>query len=208
MSSPKMLPPNPKSLPTLPTLPTIPSPYPPPPSGAPLLYTLCDLTLSTWLLLGAALQSLLILLPIRPTYTILPAFLLLSYKIVDHLLIAPSLRRNRYLDGTCCTKFTARYPAGSEGEKKEKIAVVLLAARINQYVLSPLPLPSPQHPSRPRCTHSTPRGRQLTSAGERNGYLGQPSYHAVARPTSSEIVTVFYFTSLDACTSSHIARFI
>jgi hypothetical protein len=105
-----------------------------------------NFTTSTWLLIGATLQTLLFLLPLRPSYALAPAVLLLSYRFTANLLMCFGLKRNPYMDGVTVGKRAALYPPPSPDEKgpaSEEICVILLAARCNQYLSPPLPSTTP-----------------------------------------------------------------
>ena len=98
-------------------------------------------TLGTWLLLGAAAQSLLILLPLPSTYVVAPAFTLLLLQLLDTISVSMGWKRNSYLDGTIGTKVTALLPqpdgsfsarAPNSDSDGGKVAVLLLGFRTNQ----------------------------------------------------------------------------
>ena len=96
-------------------------------------------TLGTWLLLGAAAQSLLILLPLRSTYVVAPAFALLILQLLDTILVSMGWKRNSYLDGTNGTQVTVLLPqldgsfsARAPNSDSGKVAVLLLGFRTNQ----------------------------------------------------------------------------
>lgn len=107
-----------------------------------LVYIRDQFTISTWLLIGAALQSILFLLPIRAPYLLGAASLLLGIKCLNHLLMTIGVKENIYLDGTVEGKTTARFPnqpVASTAEGKEtgdsndgKICVVFIGVRCNQ----------------------------------------------------------------------------
>ena len=93
--------------------------------------------LSTWLLIGAGLQSLLVLL--LPAYVaVLPACLLLFYRAASTYLMTLGFISNPRLDGVGKGKLWAAFPDpdGESNEKTPKSSVVLfvLGARSNQCV--------------------------------------------------------------------------
>lgn len=108
----------------------------------PFLFSLNDrlmvrdnFTTSTWLLLGAACQSLLLVLPIRPSYALAPALLLLSLRLLRTLLMCLGLVHDPYREGVIPGKTTGIYPSTSNAAKKpsdDQICVLLLPARSNQ----------------------------------------------------------------------------
>jgi hypothetical protein len=101
-----------------------------------------NFTTGTWLLIGATLQTLLFLLPIRPSYALAPAVLLLTYRFTINLLICFGLKRNHYLDGVTAGKRAAIYPSPSSPSNEKgnpvpgsgEICVFLITARCNQYI--------------------------------------------------------------------------
>jgi hypothetical protein len=99
-----------------------------------------NFTTSTWLLIGATLQTSLLLLPIRPSYALAPAVILLSYRFINNLLICFGLKQNPYMDGVTIGKRAAIYPSANPTEKNpasEEICVLLLTVRCNQYLSLP-----------------------------------------------------------------------
>jgi hypothetical protein len=99
-----------------------------------------NFTISTWLLLGASLQCLLLALPLRPSYAVLPALLLLGYRFINGLLMCFGTINHPYADGVIPSKTVTVYPesANINGERKVSdggICVIMLFARCNQYVL-------------------------------------------------------------------------
>ena len=101
-----------------------------------------NFTTSTWLLIGATLQTLLFLLPIRPSYALAPAVLLLTYRFTTNLLICFGLKRNPYMDGVTAGKRAAIYPSPSSPSNEKgnpvpgngEICVFLITTRCNQYI--------------------------------------------------------------------------
>ncbi|OCK76366.1 hypothetical protein K432DRAFT_306517 [Lepidopterella palustris CBS 459.81] len=156
-------------------------------------------TLSTWILLGAAIQGTLLLLPLRPTYVIGPSFALLALKLIDTICVTLGWRRNAYLDGTIGSKFSTLLPQpdGTFGSARQtanpddgKVAVLLLGFRTN-HPLGPL---SPG--ARETGAYFTTMNKHLESNASTNGFLGSTAYLGTGRTTKSEIMTTFYFRSL------------
>jgi hypothetical protein len=89
--------------------------------------------LSTWLLLGACLQTILvILLPKR--YALTPAITLLAIKAIDTALITYGIKANPYLQDMLPKKSTAQIMNRNgdfAGPGQEKVAVLLLGAKSN-----------------------------------------------------------------------------
>jgi hypothetical protein len=71
-------------------------------------------TISTWILLGCIIQTLLSLLLPR-LFAILPAVLLLAWGMLDALLVYAGLKKNTYMQDVIVGKFSVAYPADGEG---------------------------------------------------------------------------------------------
>ena len=91
---------------------------------------------STWLLIGACIQCLLLALPIRPSYALLPAVLVLSYRFITGLLMCFGIIKHPYADGVIpgksCTAMPESYDI--DGNKKDDggVCVIMLFARCNR----------------------------------------------------------------------------
>ncbi|KAH0543593.1 hypothetical protein FGG08_002154 [Glutinoglossum americanum] len=158
-----------------------------------------NFSLSTWLLLGATIQSLLfLLLPTR--FSLAPAVLILTYRTADALLMASGLRKNPYLGGVIHGKFTAQIPDRQGGFSKETsnegICIFMVGARANH----PLGMFAPGF----KELGDFFRGmvQQLEKNPEESGFLGASSWAGSDRTSSNETTTVIYFRSL-----SHIHAF-
>lgn len=79
-----------------------------------------QLSISTWLLLGAVAQGLAVL-ALPAFYAILPAMVILSYRVIDTFLMTVGLKRNRFMDNVIMGKFTGQIP-NSEGVYSSKPA--------------------------------------------------------------------------------------
>jgi hypothetical protein len=97
-------------------------------------------TISTWLCVGAAFQSLLVLLPLPVYYTILPSIVLLAYKIINTYLELWGFKRNHLMDGVIKRRYSAIFP-NSDGSFTRSagqaiggggVCVFLLGARSNR----------------------------------------------------------------------------
>ncbi|KAI9815771.1 MAG: hypothetical protein M1827_002167 [Pycnora praestabilis] len=88
-------------------------------------------SLSTWILFGACLQGLLLLL--LPGFLgLAPAFLLLGARIADMLLLCFGLKRNNYMDGVIDGKFSVKFP-NREGRytADDGVCVLIIGAKSN-----------------------------------------------------------------------------
>ena len=157
-------------------------------------------SLTTWLLIGGALQSILFVLPIRPSYIVAPTFLILLTKVIDTLLITYNLKANPYLEGTYDTRFAALIP-NSDGtfgapkteEDKENDSIVIL--HLGFTVNHPLGIFAPG--VREVGEGFKNMAKDLAVNAETNGFLGSTRFLSEQpnRDTKSEIVQVFYFRS-------------
>ena len=98
-----------------------------------------NFTISTWLLIGAVLQTLLLAFPIGKVYALAPAILLLGFRFVKNLLITFGILANPYMKDVIIGKYAAVYPdaQGGFGERATPsnggVCVLLLGAQCNQY---------------------------------------------------------------------------
>ena len=94
-----------------------------------------DLRLTTWLLLGACAQSLLVFFLPTP-YALLPAILLLSYRIIKVSCMTAGFIHDTTQDQVIKGRFTAQLLPGGSFEAKqatdEEIVVFIVGARSNQ----------------------------------------------------------------------------
>jgi hypothetical protein len=100
-----------------------------------LLYFRDDLRMTTWLLIGAALQiSLLAVLPL--TLAILPTLVLLSCRIANSLFIQQGLLRDNSLDNVRIGKFSTQIPRAdgtlASEPSDQEVVVMISGARSSQ----------------------------------------------------------------------------
>ncbi|KAI9790334.1 MAG: hypothetical protein M1835_001008 [Candelina submexicana] len=148
-------------------------------------------TLTTWLSIGAFLQVLLFLLPIRPTYTAAPVLVLLSWQVVDHLLMIVGIKEDIYQKRALKAKYTALYPdengGFAKGEKKgtapggQRVALGPLApgyAAIGNYAQEMM--------------------KEVDAKAEEYGLLSFNFYtNSGAHTTGSDLVTIYYFKDME-----------
>lgn len=92
--------------------------------------------ISTWLLMGATLQTAVLLLPIRPVFALAPAVLLLAFKFLNTILIWFGLLENPLMKDSVRGKQTARYPQSTGTGKQtgnEGVCMIVVSSRSNQY---------------------------------------------------------------------------
>lgn len=78
-----------------------------------------QLTISSWLSVGACFQCLLFLVAGRIAFV--PPFLLLFYRIVDAALMANGVKSNPQMEGVVFNKFAAHFP-DEDGQYRGKTA--------------------------------------------------------------------------------------
>lgn len=76
---------------------------------------------------------------VLPTfYAVLPAMLILIYRVLDTLLMTMGLTRNRFMDGVIMGKFTGQIPSRegiySNQPSDENVVAFQLITKANQYV--------------------------------------------------------------------------
>ncbi|CEL11225.1 hypothetical protein ASPCAL14328 [Aspergillus calidoustus] len=152
-----------------------------------------NMTLSSWLLLGALLQAIAIY-TLGPL-TALPAAAIITYRTLDHLLMACKLTRNRYMDGVLRTKVSGQYPRpdGSfEGTPAaESIVVFRLGARSNH----PLGVLAPG--MRALGKYVREMAQDMTGDAEKYGVLGLERWGKLQDPAGNETMYLFYLRDYD-----------
>ncbi|KAL8829244.1 MAG: hypothetical protein Q9191_002118 [Dirinaria sp. TL-2023a] len=156
-------------------------------------------TITTWLLLGAVLQALLVALPIRTLYAVAPAVTLLVWQVVDALMMSFGLKRNIYMDNVVQTKCTALVPdeqgsfsRASVGKGGEGVCVFILGFRVNH----PLSVAAPG--ARGIFHNFTIMRDDLEANAAQNGFLGSEFLlNSGQRTTRSELKSVWYFRSTE-----------
>jgi len=150
---------------------------------------------STWILIGACLQSLL-LLYLPGTLGLAPAFLWLGWRIADPLLMMAGIRRNIYMDGVIPGKWAVQFPdkeRNLEGEPAEEdVCLIFLGARSNH----PLGMFAPGY--KDIADYFNANIKSLEADPESQGWLGGSGFlNGGDRSTSSEIMMIGYFKNVD-----------
>jgi hypothetical protein len=95
-----------------------------------------QLTLQTWLALGAAVQAVLFTLPIKPYYAASPVIAYLVWEIMGSALIVMGVRADPSLAKALQNKYTAVIPDDEGnyrmGSKGNKVSVLFLGFRNHQ----------------------------------------------------------------------------
>ena len=159
-----------------------------PANGLPILRD--QLSLSTWLALGALLQTPLYFLLGRIAF--LPAALLLAYRALDAYAQATGWKRNTYMDGVLTKKFSAQFP-DEEGEYGSQpcntgVVVLLIGTRSNH----PLGMLAPGFKT--TADYFQSMAESLDKHSEEFGFLGMSTYlNTNDRSTGNELMNVAYF---------------
>lgn len=90
---------------------------------------------STWILMGACVQGLLLNFLPAPL-GLAPALVILGWRLTDTLLMTLGLKRNYYMDGVIPGKWSTHFP-NQEGEyagepADSEVCVIVLSSRSNQ----------------------------------------------------------------------------
>ncbi|KAJ5912694.1 hypothetical protein N7504_001577 [Penicillium tannophilum] len=153
-----------------------------------------SMTLSSWLLIGGLLQGLgwMALGPV----TILPTVLILLYRLVDNLLMAFHITRNRYMEDAIRAKYSPQipYPDGSFGNvpSREQIVVFHLGSRSNH----PLGIFAPG--MKGLRDSALEMVKDMYTDPDKSGLLGSTRWTKQEDAAGNETKTVFYFRDYDS----------
>ena len=149
---------------------------------------------STTLLLGAFLQTLLVLF-IPRAYALTPAALILLVRLLDTLSISYGMRKNPYLEGVIPKKTSAVVPDQdgefSNGPANEKIAVLLLGAKSNH----PLNIFAPGFSE--MSDYLMKMTDELEKEAPHNGFLGQSNWMNKDKNGCAQFNAISYWRSID-----------
>lgn len=149
-----------------------------------------QLSISTWLLLGALAQGPLFYLLGR--LALLPSILILGYRALDAYAQATGWKRNTYLDDIILQKTGGQFPdsEGSYGTEpsRDGVVVIMLGTRCNH----PLGMLAPGF--KESGDYFASMAADLDAHSEEFGYLGMSAYINVNdRATANEIISIAYF---------------
>ncbi|KAK7538492.1 uncharacterized protein J3D65DRAFT_552534, partial [Phyllosticta citribraziliensis] len=154
-----------------------------------------QLTISSWLALGACLQSLLFLVAGR--IALVPAFVLIFYRIVDTALMVKGIKPDpEAMDNIIRNKYTVLYPDGQgkyTGKPANKdIVVFMIGARSNH----PLGLLAPGFGTMGDYFDSM--CKDIEARSEEYGLLGHTNYAVQGDvSTSTETMSVMFFENFE-----------
>lgn len=163
------------------------------------------ISLPTWLALGAFLQAILLLLPIRRYMALAPATAWLIWQIVNEGLMAIGAKPDVYAARSLQTKFTAVFPPKSPSDDSietrdspggESLCLFILGFSCN-HALGPL---APGYKNIVDLAQGMFKELAETAGtgAADSGLLGQtPFFNAGHNTTKTGITTIFYFRSMD-----------
>lgn len=153
-----------------------------------------NFSLSTLLLAGACLQSVLVL-TIQNKYALLPAFAVLVLRSLDALLITFKLKQNPYLADVIAGRVTALVP-NDQGEiigpSAEKVAILLLGAKSNH----PLGIFAPDFKEMGAWLFRM--NDEFNSAHPPEGLMGQTMFERKDERGAREFVFISYWRSIES----------
>jgi len=154
-----------------------------------------NLHISTWLLLGGSLQSLIVLISPRLSYALVLPFAILVWRFADTLLITFGHRKNPYLEEAIMHRVSPQIPDedgnfSNEGAN-EKVAVLHLGAKINH----PLGLFAPN--VKQFGDYLGDMVKLLDKEAPDNGFLGGSVFSSFDKKSAQEIMFVSYWRSID-----------
>ncbi|KAH6952452.1 hypothetical protein BKA56DRAFT_505148 [Ilyonectria sp. MPI-CAGE-AT-0026] len=147
---------------------------------------------STWVLAGACAQSLLVCLA-PYAWSLVPAAVLLGWRLADTLLMVLGITKNRYLDDSIPGKWAVHFPDSTTGEFSDEpadadICVIIISACSNH----PLGMFAPNYKT--IFDFFKKNVEDLEANAPENGFLGMSGWlHAGERPAGPEVMMVGYF---------------
>lgn len=152
-----------------------------------------QMSLSSWLALGAIFQGLLFLVLGRVAL-ILPVTVI-GWRVLDAFLQAQGLKHNPYMDGVILNKFSAQMPSedGAYGNKPAngEVNVLLLGFKTNH------PMGALAPGFKEMGDYFLAMMKDLEEHKSENGMLGASNWMGSERSTSNELLVLFYFRSVE-----------
>lgn len=153
-----------------------------------------NFSLITLLLVGACLQSVLVLTIRDARYALLPAFIFLLARFINSMLIHYKIKPNPYLKDVIYPRATTVFP-NEDGEldvsKKPKVAILLLGAKSNH----PFGVFSPRFWEVFKWFQKM--DDQFNSAESPSGFLGQTLFDRKDERGASEFSFISYWRSIE-----------
>lgn len=151
-----------------------------------------NFSLSTWLLIGALLQSLIVFI-IPRFYAMLPAVLILGARLVDSLAITYGWKNNPYLNEAILHRVSPQIPDEDgnfhQEPAEEKVVVFMLGAKVNH----PLGLFAPN--VKEIGAGLTEMIKDLEDNAPENGFYGASSWNSPDKNGANEFLNISYWRS-------------
>ncbi|CZT49613.1 uncharacterized protein RSE6_10488 [Rhynchosporium secalis] len=160
-------------------------------------------TISDWLLMGGLLQSIIILLlPVRPLYSLLPTFGLAIYKVTRLFMKLGGVIENPLMDGVKIGRSSAVFPPSLVGEKGmirpvgesvggDGMCILLLSNRCNH------PLGLFYSKFREMGQYAREMYAELEKNPLESGFLGYSDYNSNNTNTQPYAMSIMYFKSIE-----------
>ncbi|KIW12897.1 hypothetical protein PV08_08084 [Exophiala spinifera] len=151
-------------------------------------------SISTWLLMGALLQSLVVFIVPR-FYAMLPSILILGARLLDTLAITYGFKRNPYLEGAIHGRTSPQIPDEDgtfhEDSSAEKVVVFLLGFKSNH----PMGFLTPKATA--VGTYFNKMVKDLEKNSPDSGYYGGSSWQSQAANGAPENLILSYWRSTE-----------
>lgn len=159
------------------------------------LYALREnFSVSTWLLLGALVQSAIVFV-IPRLYALLPVFLVLAARFADSMAITYGFKRNHYLDEAIIHRVSPQIPDEDgnfhEESSKEKVVVFMLGAKSN----NPLGIFAPRFKEMGDFLNNMIRALEKNSV--ENGFYGGSSWTNQDKNGATEFLFLSYWRTTE-----------
>ncbi|KAJ5554678.1 hypothetical protein N7513_004637 [Penicillium frequentans] len=154
-----------------------------------------NFNLTTWLLMGASLQGLVVLV-FPSSYAVLPPILMLFYLFSKTILATLGLIKNPGMDGVIAGKFSALLPnrngVFSGKAADQDVALIILAARSNH----PMGIFGPGYAA--VDDYMKRMQTELANNAVKYNYLGATTWMATGeRSTANQVMVATYFRTLE-----------
>jgi heme-degrading monooxygenase HmoA len=160
-----------------------------------LLYALREnFSVSTWMLFGAFLQSLVVLI-IPRFYAMLPSLIILAARLADTLAITYGWKKNHYLDEAAMYRVSPQIPDENgnfhQDAAQEKVVVFLLGAKVNH----PMGLLAPN--VKVIGDYLTRMIQDIEKDNPGTGFYGGSSWSSQDKNGATELLFLSYWRSAD-----------
>ncbi|KAI5196651.1 hypothetical protein AUEXF2481DRAFT_7329 [Aureobasidium subglaciale EXF-2481] len=153
-----------------------------------------NFTITTWLAIGALLQSIVFLAVGRTAFV--PAAFVLLCRVADAYAVKTGLKHNHYLDGVIQEHYSAQLPGETDGDMEtpadSDICVFIIGSKVNH----PFGLLAPGY--KELGQQFTSMVQEIKDEAERHGFLGSRSLVGAESATNNETVTIMYFKSSES----------